>query len=362
VEIEHSEDVLLIRKLRNIVEEGFLVQGFKAKDKTVHFDVTPRYSHEESFSRVMEGLKDMEYDPYYRRRGEGYRVVITPKIRKKRELKPWMHIGLIIATAFTMTLAGYIFWASGDISLSILFALSLMSILGLHELGHALMARRRGIKATLPFFIPVPPPFPFGTFGAVISINSPIPDRKSLLEVGATGPIAGFIITLPIAIIGLKFSEVAPITDPQAGGLLFSMPLILQLLADLILGEIPANHIIIPHPLAMAGWAGLFVTSLNLLPMGQLDGGHIIRSLFPRNFKKVYYGVAGFLLLMGFLWPGYILWVVLTFFITKMDHPGPLNDVSELDGRRKLYALAALLVLILTFMPAPIAPSELANH
>jgi membrane-associated protease RseP (regulator of RpoE activity) len=133
-------------------------------------------------------------------------------------------------------------------------------------------------------------------------------------------------------------------------------------LADLNLGEIPANHIIIPHPLAMAGWAGLFVTSLNLLPMGQLDGGHIIRSLFPRNFKKVYYGVAGFLLLMGFLWPGYILWVVVTFFITKMDHPGPLNDVSELDGRRKLYALAALIVLILTFMPAPIAPSEMANH
>jgi len=361
VEIEHSKDAPLIQELRTIVEDGFLVQGFKSKGKAVYFDVIPRYSHEESFSRVMEGLKDIEHIPYYRRRGDGYRLVIAPKIGKKRELRPLVHIGLIITTAFTMTLAGYIFWAPGDIALSVLFALSLMSILGLHELGHALMARRRGIKATLPFFLPVPPPFPFGTFGAVISINSPIPDRKSLLEVGAMGPIAGFIVTFPIAIVGLKLSEIAPITDPQAGGIVFSMPLILQILATRILGEIPANHIIIPHPLAMAGWAGLFVTSLNLLPMGQLDGGHIVRSLFPRNFKKVYYGTAGFLLLMGFLWPGYIFWVVLVFFITKMNHPGPLNDVSELDSRRKFYAIVALLVLILSFMPAPIVLSELAH-
>lgn len=362
MEPEEKEDSLPIQELRSDVEEGFLVQDFKTKNKAAYFEVSPRYSHEESFNRVLKRLEGKEYFPHYRRRGEGYRLIIVPRVLKNRELKPWMHIGLIIATAFTMTLAGYIFWASGDIALSILFALSLMSILGLHELGHALMARRRGIKATLPYFIPVPPPFPFGTFGAVISMNSPVPNRKSLLEVGATGPIAGFIITLPIVIIGLKLSKIAPITDPQAGGLLFTMPLVLQLLTSFILGELPANHVILPHPLAMAGWAGLFVTSLNLLPMGQLDGGHIVRSLFPRNFKKVFYGVAGFLLLMGLLWPGYILWVVLAFVLTKMDHPGPLDDVTEIDNKRKLIAIAAFLVLVLSFMPAPIVSSEMVHR
>lgn len=357
MEVIADKDTLLTQELIRKVEKGFQVLEIKKGEKAVRFDVAPRYPHEEAFALLIEEFKGSEYVPYYRRSKTGYKVIIAPRVMKKRELRPLVHLGLIIATAFTMTLAGYIFWAQGDLKLSMLFAFSLMSILGLHELGHALTARRRGIKATLPFFLPVPPPFPFGTFGAVISMNSPVPNRKSLLEVGAAGPIAGFLVTLPVVIIGLKFSQVAPISETMPGGFLFSMPLILQLLANAILGEIPADHIIIPHPLAIAGWAGLFVTSLNLLPMGQLDGGHIIRGLFPRQFKKVYYGVAGLLLLMGTLWPGYILWVFLILFLTKMKHPGPLDDVSELDTKQKLYALIALIILILSFMPAPIVPA-----
>lgn len=351
------DEEVFIQDLKRRVERGFNVLEIKKKGNTVSFDVEPRYPHEEAFSLLLEEFEGREHVPYYRRSRGGYKVIIAPRVMKKRELKPWMHIGLVVATAFTMTLAGYIWWAQGDLRLSVLFALSLMGILGLHELGHALTARRRGIKATLPFFLPVPPPFPFGTFGAVIAINSPVVNRKSLLEVGAAGPIAGFLVTLPVVIAGLKLSQVAPIEETELGGFLFAMPLILQLLAKAILGEIPQDHVIIPHPLAIAGWAGLFVTSLNLLPMGQLDGGHIIRGLFPRHFKKIYYGVAMLLLFLGFFWPGYIVWVFLAFFITKMEHPGPLDDVSGLDARQKLYALAALVILALSFMPVPIVPA-----
>jgi Zn-dependent protease len=352
-----GDEEALIQALRRKVEKGFWVLEIKKREKAVSFDVEPRYPHEEAFSLLLEEFEGSEHVPYYRRSRGGYKIIIAPRAMKKRELRPLMHIGLVVATAFTMTLAGYIWWAQGDLKLSVLFALSLMGILGLHELGHALTARRRGIKATLPFFLPVPPPFPFGTFGAVIAINSPVLNRKSLLEVGAAGPIAGFLVALPVVIVGLKLSQIAPVKETELGGFLFAMPLILQLLANAILGEIPPEHVIIPHPLAIAGWAGLFVTSLNLLPMGQLDGGHIVRGLFPRQFKKVYYGVAALLLLLGFLWPGYIVWVFLAFFITKMDHPGPLDDVSELGTRQKLYALAALAILVLSFMPAPIIPA-----
>jgi hypothetical protein len=336
------------------VEESFEILHIEKDDKFLILDVEPIYSPEKSFSVLLRGLKGSGYLPYYRRWKEGYRILISQRHKKKKELSPAMHIALIIATMFTMTLAGYIWWAQKDVFLSVVFAISLMGILGLHELGHALTARWRGVNATLPYFIPVPPPFPFGTFGAVISINSPVVNRRSLLEIGVAGPIAGFLVALPVVMVGLKLSTVAPLDEAKIGGIMFNMPLILQFLARAILGEIPADHIIIPHPLAIAGWAGLFVTSLNLLPMGQLDGGHIIRGLFPTHFKKIYYGVGVALLFLGMLWPGYIVWVFLAAVISKMDHPGPLDDISELETRHIFYAIAALIVLVLSFMPVPI--------
>lgn len=347
-------DKAVIDELIMRVENSFEVYSIKESEKALIFEVYPIYTHEESFSILLEQLKETDYLPYYRRKNGGYRLIISKKIDRKGGHGVLLHIILMIATIFTMTLAGYMWWADGDVFLSVVFALSLMGILGLHELGHALTARKHGIKATLPYFIPVPPPFPFGTFGAVISINSPVINRKSLLEVGVAGPTAGFLVALPIVIVGLKFSHIVSLEETELGGVIFTMPLLFQILSNVILGEIPPNHIIIPHPLAIAGWAGLFVTSLNLLPMGQLDGGHIIRGLFPVHFKKIYYGVAVVLLMLGLLWPGYILWVFLSIFITKMEHPGPLDDVSELEDKHRFYAVVALIVLILSFMPVPI--------
>ncbi len=348
-----DEDIM-VDDLARKAARSFEVISVSWDGKVLTLDVRPLYTHRKSFSILLKELEGTGFVPFYRRSEDGYRLLISRGKKKRKELSPRMHLILLIATIITMTMAGYIWWAQGNIFLSIVFAIALMGILGLHELGHALMARKRGIDATLPYFIPVPPPFPFGTFGAVISINSPVIDRGSLLEIGVSGPVTGFIISLPIVIAGLKYSTVAPLDEIQAGGIMFSMPLLLQGLGTIILGEIPDNHIIIPHPLAIAGWAGLFVTSINLLPMGQLDGGHIVRGLFPNHYREIYYGVAAVLLFLGILWPGYLVWVFLAVFITKMDHPGPLDDVSELKNRHKLYALAALLVLILSFMPVPI--------
>lgn len=347
------EEIITADLIRR-VEKSFAVYRVQWDGEVLTLDVKPLYTHDESFSILLRELEETGYLPYYRRWRDGYRLLISRKRGKKRELSPAMHLVLLIATIFTMSLAGYIWWANRDVILSVVFAISLMGILGTHELGHALTARKRGIKATLPYFIPVPPPFPFGTFGAVISMNSPVIDRKSLLEVGVAGPIAGFMVAFPVVIAGLKFSTLAPLDETELPGFMFSMPLLIQALAHAIMGEIPPDYIVIPHPLAIAGWAGLFVTSLNLLPMGQLDGGHIVRGLFPVHYRKIYYGVALVLLFLGMLWPGYIIWVFLTIFLTKMEHPGPLNDVSGLETRHKIYAFAALIVLILSFMPVPI--------
>jgi membrane-associated protease RseP (regulator of RpoE activity) len=290
---------------------------------------------------------------------DGLTISIGIKKGRQRRLRPLYHWLLLGLTTVTMTWAGLKWWSDGDLLGAVLFAVALMAILGLHELGHALMARRRGIDATIPFFIPAPPQFPFGTFGAVIFMNSPVPNRKALLDVGIAGPLAGFILSLPVVALGLKYSTISTMDAVEAGEPIFLMPLVFQFMARLILGPLPENHVIEPHPIAMAGWAGLFVTSLNLLPMGQLDGGHIIRGILPGHYRKVYGLVAFCLLLLGFFWPGWFMWVLLIYLMTKFRHPGPLDDVTGLDGKRRLLALVSLVILVLSFMPVPVVPAGL---
>jgi len=342
---------------------GFRVLSRSPGGKKLEFEVEPLSTHEESFGKVLEEFIGSSYRPVYRQDGERLTIAITQLKRKKRKFRPYLHLGLIAATAITMTGAGYLWWAEGDIAGSLMFAFALMSILGVHELGHALVARRRGIEATLPFFIPAPPQFPFGTFGALIFMDSPITNRKSLLDVGMAGPIAGFLLSIPFLLIGLKFSQVLPISDmpTESGDYIFGMPLLLLYLAKLFTGFSEAMYIE-PHPVAMAGWAGLFVTSLNLLPMGQLDGGHIIRGIMPRHFRKVYYLSALLLLFLGLFWPGWFLWALIATVMTRLDHPGPLDDVSTLDSRRWALVLLVLAILILSFIPIPVVPADiLAN-
>jgi Zn-dependent protease len=365
-EAEHVIDAAFVELAKSKVDKGFVIYDSRLEDDSISFGVKPRYSDEMSFSTILKEFGDVDYFPIYRKVKDGLRISIVQRKEKKREIKPRVNMVLLILTAITMTLAGYVFWAEGNIAESIMFAVALMGILGGHELGHALMARRRGINATLPFFIPVPPPiFPFGTLGAVIFMGSPVPNRKSLLDVGVTGPLAGFILSLPVLIVGLKLSEVTPVTTlPEEGTWIFGIPLLLQFLVSEILGHIPAGYVIIPHPLAIAGWAGLFVTSLNLFPVGQLDGGHVIRAVLPRGHETVFRVVVLFLIVLGLLvWPGWLMWALFVTLLTRLRHPGPLDDVSELDQKRRLAAILALIIFILCFMPVPavyLSPGDLS--
>jgi len=346
-------------------EEGFeeiIARGFAIRaryfGRSVSYEVVPLFGHERSFEIVLRGFEGTGYYPLYRERDGRYFITIVK--RSKRGFSPpgWAHALLLLVTLVTVTLAGYYWWAEGDLLQSLLFAAALMLILGGHELGHYLTARRHRVSATLPFFIPVPPNiFPFGTMGAVITMRSPIPDRRALLEVGISGPLTGFILALPFIAYGLMHSTPVPLAETK-DEITFFMPLAMQAIAKLVLGEL-GDVSLEAHPLAMAGWIGLFVTSLNLLPMGQLDGGHVVRALFPRRYRLVYRLTFLLLLLAFLIWPGWLFWAVVAYLITRLEHPGPLNDVTPLDAREKLLALAALLLLVLTFMPVPFISTEL---
>ncbi len=345
--------------LWDAVSRGFSIHHTLAGKSSVRFKVWPRYDVEKSFSHVLWALENTPFVPMLREGKDGLTVTIAMKRKRERRLRPLYHWLLLGLTGVTMTWAGLKWWSEGDLLGAVLFALSLMAILGLHELGHALIARRRGIDATIPFFIPAPPQFPFGTFGAVIFMNSPVPHRRALIHVGIAGPISGFLLSLPVIALGLKLSTFSTLEAVEAGEPVFLMPLVFQFLADLIMGPVPANHVIAPHPIAMAGWAGLFVTSLNLLPMGQLDGGHIIRSVAPKHYGMITRVVALGLLFLGILWPGWFIWVLLIYLMTKFQHPGPLDDVTGLGTREKLLAIIALAVFVLSFMPVPVVPADI---
>ena len=226
-----------------------------------------------------------------------------------------------------------------------------MLILSTHELGHFLTSRKRRVESTLPFFIPAPPPI--GTFGAVIKMWSMVPDKKALLAIGAAGPLAGFAVAVPVVIAGLSLSSY-DVHQGQSGGFTLGTSLLFSLLTRAVMGVSGDNYDVYLHPVAFAGWWGLFITALNLIPMGQTDGGHVVYSIFGRGHKWVSRGVFLGLLPMGiFLWQGWLLWAVIMFFI-GLRHPPLIDETVELNTAHRLIGVIVLLVFVLTFLPAPI--------
>ena len=189
-----------------------------------------------------------------------------------------------------------------------------------------------------------------GTLGAFIKIKSPIPSRRALLDIGAAGPITGFLVALPITIIGLKLSAIVP--KSGAPGLFLGEPLIFKLLEFAAGLHVPQSMDLYLHPMAFAGWIGFFVTGLNLIPIGQLDGGHIAFALFGKHHAKIAYVSFIALIALGFLWAGWWTWAILVV-ILGIRHPAPLNEVSRLDKKRLAIGLFSILVFILTFTPRP---------
>lgn len=237
------------------------------------------------------------------------------------------------------------------------FSVPLMAILLVHEMGHYLSARRRFMDVTLPYFIPGLP-FLIGTFGAFIKIRTPVRNRGALVEIGASGPIAGAIVAIPLLLVGLSMShyEGASVPLPFA---VEGSSLILELLCWIRFGDFSFNGVLLCHPTAMAAWFGLFVTALNLLPIGQLDGGHVIYALFGPRVAKVVSGVFFMLLVpMGLVWPGWVFFGLLVFFL-GLRHPPPMDPYTPLGWKRRLLGCAAIVLFLLTFVPVPSAASRL---
>ncbi|MFZ2419600.1 MAG: site-2 protease family protein, partial [Anaerolineae bacterium] len=231
---------------------------------------------------------------------------------------------------------------------------TLLAILGTHELGHYFVARWHKVDVTLPYFIPVP--FGLGTFGAFIKMKSPVENRRALFDVAVAGPLAGLVVALPLLVIGLLTSPVRPIIS-GGGGLQEGNSLLYGLLKLLIYHQwLPGNGVDVHlSSMAFAAWFGLLVTAFNLLPVGQLDGGHILYALGVTS-RWLGYGVLAVLLVLGALaWSGWYVWAALIYFVTGLEHPAPLDEITRLDPPRRWLGAIAIVIFILLFAPIPLA-------
>ncbi len=241
--------------------------------------------------------------------------------------------------------------------LSGLYAAVLMTILLGHELGHYLTCRHYGVRATLPFFLPGPPFL--GTFGAFIRIKSPLYFKRQVFDVGAHGPLAGFALTVPALAVGMALSKVAPFT-PSTDTLSFGEPLLFKLLAALILGPVPPGSEIVLHPIGWAAWVGLLVTSLNLVPLGQLDGGHVAYAVLGRRARLLSRVMVAVLAAMGVLF--HTTWLLMAGVVlvlefkskTRLKHPEVVDEGAPLGLKRRLLAFLVLAIFVLSFIPAPV--------
>jgi|GEM_PF-287179 len=291
-------------------------------------------------------------------------MVIEPRRERPEPPPPSPRSGiawnlvLLVLTFVTTTWAGashrgldmfrqpFHFWSG------LSYSLPLLLILGIHELGHYVIARRRGVDASLPYFIPVP--FGLGTFGAVIRIRSAFPHRRAAFDVGIAGPLAGLAVALPALIFGLQTSELVP-ASAGIGTQVTSSVLLGWIASWLATGNLTAADAIVFSPLAFAGWLGLLITALNLLPIGQLDGGHIAYGLLGRR-RAQQVGLAALLLmvLLGvFYWSGWLVWAFIAFFVTGFQHDPARDEISGLSVGRRVLGVAALVLLILIMAPVP---------
>ncbi len=278
-----------------------------------------------------------------------------PKVEKRSPRIPFIHAILFLITLATTLVAGALQQGvnpledPGGIWQGLPFSVTLILILGSHEFGHYFMSRRHQVAVTLPYFIPAPSFI--GTFGAFIKMKSPILDRRVLLDIGAAGPLSGVAVAVPVIIVGLVLSDVSP----EAGekGIVLGSSILFSFLNWLVHGVLPDKANLVLHPVAFSGWIGLLVTSLNLLPVGQLDGGHVAYAVFGRRQRVFARVVTAILFLLGlFGWTGWLVWVALLFFL-GLNHPPVVYEWVSLDARRKAVGWITIILFVATFTPVP---------
>lgn len=328
---------------------------------------------EEKFDSLRESLKEKGYIPMLRYDKGEHLIYIIKKPRKKVK-SIWVNIILLIATIITTILTGSLIylnypdlWTVPDIFEvfnienlffgTILFAIPLLSILIIHEMGHYFVSKKHRVSTSLPFFLPIPPIVPgfnIGTFGAIISSREPMPNKKALMDIGIAGPLAGFLIALPITIIGIATSEIIFTPEIGSGETVFGTSYLFLILGHII-HDIPfgTNFAMNMNPIAFAGWVGLLITSINLFPAGQLDGGHIFRAFLGEKQKYASY-IAVFIMVLT----GWFFFAFIIIFMIGIVHPPPLNDSTKIDLKRKLLFFVAVAILVLCYIPFPIGIAD----
>lgn len=328
-------------------------------------------SHQ-AYPQIADRLRELDYTAMLARDAEhnlDELLAVPGTLPQAQQSRPWVQGLLFGATVLTTLYVGagmsaarppedlwwplFNFWAGWP------FALGLLSILLAHEMGHYFASRHHRVPASLPYFVPLPiPEFlgnVLGTMGAVIVMKGRINSRRSMLDIGAAGPLIGLVVAVPVLLIGLSLSHVEPLPVDQAYSMEGNSLLYLLLKYAIFRQWLPGNGLdVFISPVAFAGWAGLLVTSFNLIPAGQLDGGHVLYSLMGQKAKRLTWPIILALVVLGFfVWSGWFLWAGLVFLFGQR-HPGPLDTITQLDGKRKLVAVAVLAAFVLTFTPIPL--------
>lgn len=294
------------------------------------------------------------------------RLILTGGDRSKIQI-PWLHILLFVLTVFSTLIAGVgleginpvennALWLQPFkiLKIGVPFSISLLSIMLFHEFGHYIAARKHNVEVTLPYFLPSPFISFIGTFGAVIRSKSAFINRRQLLDVGAAGPLAGLVVSFIVLIIGIRTSPYIAMPEIRPDSVEIGSSLLFNFLEYIIKGPAPETQTLMLNSVAVAGWAGLLITMLNLLPIGQLDGGHIMYALFGRNQKYFAYAAIVALVVLSFYWIGWAVWLVFSIFI-KLKHPPTLTDEIPIGRTRQIIGYLCILAFILCFMPAPIS-------
>jgi len=342
-------------KLTTIVSAEFQVEEALIEHNVPTYYLEQPQETKQAFLRLLKNLETMNLIAFLRRKDERIVLKIVPKppVKPSNILINWV---LFFATIVTTFITGYMLSLGlveeGAMSNPFVggatFTIAIMAVLGMHEMGHKLTADKKGIEATPPYFIPGPPSFlgflGIGTFGAVIMQKSLPPNKDALLDVGANGPIVGFILAVIVSIVGLLFSPIYPI-PPEPMGFL-PAPLIFELFAIFVV-RLPQDHYILLHPVAFAGWVGMIVTMLNLLPAAMLDGGHVARSLIGEKARSILTFLSILLLILEGFWP----MAFFVLFMSMYKHPGPLDDVSSLSASRKLLTIVLIAIFVLCSFP-----------
>lgn len=349
-----------------------------------------------AYDQLSASLKPYNITPLFRWDEGRQTVLLVPGRPAPSRANPAVNLGLFIATLLSVMLTGALYGLEGPLPAGWLqiagvliargwpFAVSMLAILGAHEFGHYLAGRHHGVHVTLPYFIPLPFS-PFGTMGAFINMKEPPKNRRVLLDIGIAGPLAGLIVAVPVLLLGLSLSsvDVLPSTVPAGMSLQMEGNSLLYVLAKLLVfgrplpapasfGNLPpllyylryfftgrpfpfGGTDVLLHPVAWAGWAGLLVTGLNLIPAGQLDGGHMLYVLLGRRTaRRILPFILIALALLGLVWTGWWLWVLLIFLLGR-SYAEPLDQITPLDTSRRALAVLALVIFVLTFTPVPLS-------